>query len=232
MQYLETSGPLDDPFRVAILRSIMAHPEEALVRFSDMDAALPAHELFKDGKPLGPAPQPTLRQLGKSALGAGGVTIPSRSLALQDALYSGPVTGVPNQSWILYSTPESLAHEFGHLYLLFSGAPWEHGKAISKTAGVKAPSGSAYEGPVNEFIGQDVAEVVVDILDPQSPHFSPTVVRQWPEPPDFKPTFTGTWLEFLAKYPGSKAKEKRVETPRGTRRTLEICVPSAGQICF
>lgn len=229
-----TTGGFEDPFRIRILKTIIDHSETLRIRSFDLDKKVTPHELFKNGKLDKKGVSPTLRELSWP-LGAGGVTIPSESLALAvDASYSGPVTGVTNESWIFYSTPTSLAHEFGHAFLLFSGASWKHGQKVPKKAGVITPEGKEekgvpFEGEVDVFISKFVAEKFAELVlfDPQALHFSPTVIRQWPEPPDFKPTFMGTWLQFEAKYPGATVKQEK----RKGKRVLKICVPKSGEIC-
>jgi len=226
----------EDEFRVNMLKAFINHPTESLlIRAYPMDTSLPTHELWKNGKKVGDTDKSfTMRTISGNILGAGGVTIPSKPLAVaSDPNYSGSVTSEPNQSWILYTTPQSLAHEFGHAFLLFSGAAWTHGKKVSKSAGVLDPSGKVFEGEVDKFIGEYASEkfASLPVFDPGALHFSPTVIRNWPEPPDFKPTFRGTWLEFEAKYPGAKVSEEKQKVGKQTRRVLRVCVPKPGEIC-
>jgi len=227
---------IDDSFRFNILKTIINNPTETLlIRGFGLDENVTAHQLYKNGKLDKVKVSPTLRAMGGTLVGAGGVTIPSANLALAtDNNYSGPVTGIANESWIFYSTPTSLAHEFGHALLLFSGTSWRHGKDIPSTAGILTPEGKPYGGPVNVFIDEFVAEKYAQLvlLDPEALHFSPTVVRKWPEPPDYKLTFTGTWLQFLAKYPGAEVSQKAIELKGGKKeRQLRVCIPKRGENC-
>jgi len=228
---LKTAAPgkLDDPFRFNILKTIIADTSETLlVRAIGMDTNAPPHDLFKDGKLKASKVSISLRAMGRTILGAGGVTIPSKGRALaSDILYSGPVTPNPNESWILYSETWALAHEFGHAFLLFSGASWEHEDTVAAKSGIRTPAGATYAGGVNEFIRDYVEEQTTDVLTPESGlHFSPTAVRKWWEPPP-STGFTGTWLQFKDKHPGAKVS---VETVRG-KKVLHVCVPGPGEIC-
>jgi hypothetical protein len=231
----KTTPQIDDAFRLNILKTIINHASETLIiRESKLDAKTPRHHLYRDGKPVKKGKQTTLRAMASSMLGAGGVIVPSQTLALAaEAEYKGPVSGVANESWILYSTPSSLAHEFGHAFLSFSGAPFSHRTTIPKSAGVKDPSGKIFEGTTDVFIRKIVSEkfAKLELLDPQALHFSPTARRSWPEPPDFKPTFKGTWLEFEAKYPGAKVSQETRGRGRKKKRILKVCVPKKGEMC-
>ena len=224
---------VEDAFRVNILKTIISNPTQTLlIRGFGLDEKVTPHRLFKDGKPGATSVSPTLRQMGRG--GAAGVTIPSESLALgAEADYSGSVTSVPDESWIFYSSPGSLAHEFGHAFLLFSGTAWEHRRKIPKAAGTRTPEGAPFEGETDVFIRTFLEEkfAELEILDPGALHVSPTVIRKWPEPPGFRLSFTGTWLQFLAKYPGSTLKQE-VTTVKGRKmRKLKVCVPKPGEIC-
>jgi hypothetical protein len=118
--------------------------------------------------------------------------------------------------------------------LLFSGTQWKHGRQVPKSARVLDPEGNIFEGTVNQFIGEFTAEKFAEItlFDPDALHFSPTVVRNWSEPPDFKPTFKGTWLAFIAKYPGATAIQKTQGEGKQKKRLLWICVPQKGKFVY
>jgi hypothetical protein len=231
----KSPAKIDDPFRFNIMKTIIDHSETLLIRGFKLDDKVTAHELYKNGKVDKKGLRPTLRAMGGTVLGAGGVTLPSASLGLAiDPKYTGHITGVANQSWIFYSTPTSLAHEYGHAFLFFSGAPWRHKRKIPKTAGIKTPGGKPFVDSVDVFISKFVAEKYAKLVlfDPKALHFSPTVIRKWPEPPDYKLTFTGTWLEFLAKYPGATVSQKIIGKGKRKRRRLMVCIPKPGEICW
>ena len=226
---------MDDAFRVSIMKKFIDAKELLIIRGFKLDDKVTPHVLYKSGKEDKKGVAPTLRQMGSTALGAGGVTLPSPGLALAvDGSYSGPCTGVSGESWIFYSSATSLAHEFGHAFLLFSGTSWEHRKNIPKSAGVLDPGGQPYAGPVNDYIKDFVSEFYVEppAIEPDALHFSPTAVRTWPEPPDNKFTFKGTYLEFIKKYPGATVHEEDVGTGKHKTKQLKICVPKAGEVCF
>jgi len=232
---ISTPTKVDDPFRFNILKMIIGNSSETLlIRGFSLDEKVTPHRLFKNGKKLSKTVNPTLREMSRDFLGAGGVTIPSESLALAgNSSYNGPVTGVTNKSWIFYSTPTSLAHEFGHAFLLFSGTAWMHGGIVPETAGVTTPEGTTFTGAVDIFISKFTEEKYAELVltDPEALHFSPTVIRKWPELPDYKLTFEGTWLQFLKKYPGSTAKQEFVLKNGKRIRRFKICIPQVGQFC-
>lgn len=229
----QSERKFEDAFRFRLITSIINHPiERLIIRGYGLDQEVQAHDLYENGKVNRTGIKPTLHQLGKG--GAMGVTIPSVSLALKsNANYTGPVTGHTNESWIFYSSSASLAHEFGHAFLFFLGAPAGHSKMIPKGAKVPSPEGEEYEGSVNAYIQQYVEEQFTEVvlIDPGALHVSPTAVRKWPEPPNYKLTFTGTWIEFKKRYPGAMLKQE-VQVRKGKKyRKLMVCIPKSGEIC-
>lgn len=224
---------VDDPFRFNILKVIIGHTSETLlIRGIELSTPTPIHNLYRNGRESMQGKTTPLGRMTNSILGAGGLMVPSVNLALSsDQKYTGPVSPIPNESWILYANPASLAHEFAHAFLLFSGTVSAHGEKIPKAADIKEPGGKVFEGNVDFFIEEFVDERISDRFDPEALHFSPTAIRKWPEPPYFNLTFTGTWLEFLAKYPGATAKQKIGGEGKNAKRQLEICVPKKGELC-
>jgi len=227
------TAKLVDAFRINMIKTIIDDPSETLlVRGLGMDDPAPAHNLFKAGKVAIKLATTPLRSMGGTILGAAGVTVPSEARALGiDSHFSGPATPKPNESWILYSEPWALAHEFGHAFLMFSGASWQHGGEIGPKPPISEPGGAAYTGGVNDYIRGFVEEQLTDVLTPESGlHFSPTAVRDWPERPPSK-GFRGTWLQFLAKHPGAKVTAKTVVEKEKTKMVPQVCVPGPGEIC-
>ncbi len=229
-----TPSEIEDAFRFNILKTIITHPTETLlIQHFALDQKVTPHQLFKDGKLDKTNVKISLREMAGNILGAGGVTIPSPGLALaSDSSYTGPVTGIANESWIFYSTPTSLAHEFGHAFLLFSGTSLKHTDVVPSSANILTPEGTIYEGPVIDFITGFVEEKYAELplFDPDALHFSPTRVREWPEP-DSKVPFKGTWLQFLAKHPGAKVSQKVTLKKGKKERSFQVCVPKKGEIC-
>ena len=218
------SAKIEDAFRLNILKHIINAPNEQLIiQKYGFTEPLPAHPFFIKGKFFKQARNTNIANESRSA---GGLTIPSQSLALKaENDYTGNVTGVTNESWIFYVQPSNLAHEFGHAFLAFSGAPSAHSKFISKSIGILTPEGKPFEGTTDEFIKNFVEEKFGNELYRKKFHFSPTSVRTWPEPPNYKTVFTGTWLQFLAKYPGSSFRV-------GKQGKLKVCGPEIHEQCL
>jgi hypothetical protein len=216
---------IDDQFRFDIIKSIINHSETLRIRGYDPDKEVKEHDIYKNGKLKKSGVKKKLREMGSTVLGAAGVTIPSKTVALgANPNYTGPVTSVANESWIFYAKPQSLAHEFGHIFLMMSGTPGGHGDFIPKSAGIKAPDGSDFEGDVNFFIEEFMEQrfTMPPLIDPKASHFSPTTVNNWPLGKG--KTFKGTWLEFKKNNPGA--------TYSKGKKGIEICIPDKGNFCL
>lgn len=240
----QTPANLDDKFRFNMLKKIVDDPSEKLL-VKQVTLTTSMNIVERDVAPsaaqAGGAPDyipeaaPTHMQefpssITLATLKAGGITIPSKTLALKDPGYIGFFTGVANESWICYFEAHALAHEFGHAFLLFSGAPFQHGQQVPASAGITGPSGTDFTKGVSEFITNFVEELT-EITDPQRLHTSPTRKQVWREPTPkgiWVKSTPMTWLEYKAKWPLARIKIKLVQNKMTNRleKQVGVCNPT------
>lgn len=237
-----------DAFRFNILKTIVDEPAEtALVQQIKSADPIPKHPNLTSGKE-DPTPVDTslakLSALQSKATGSPGlvrgITIPSKSMALKgSATFSGDVTGVAGETWVLHESPAFLAHELGHTFLLFSGKPSMSGATLKTSDAVATPTGKAFVGGVEQFLDEYVNEQPGSALDldPKGPHFSPTAVRDWNYAPPGKPPskFRGTFLEFRAKARADGFDDPVVTSkkdPKDNKVKIAYCIPPTGGVCL